>query len=90
MNEKESPPHLSPVLQALWHAGKNDWEKAHQIAQSIISPEGSWVHAYLHRVEGDQANADYWYTRSGHPHPKITVEQEWEQIATILFGEGNS
>jgi hypothetical protein len=58
--EKSFPPNeLAPTLKALWHAGKGDWNKAHDIAQEIHSTEGSWIHAYLHRKEGDDGNAAY-------------------------------
>ena len=83
--EAQPPSHLSQSLQALWHAAKEDWEMSHQIAQEIHTAEGSWIHAYLHRVEGDQSNADYWYARSGHPRPKVGLDQEWEEMVTALL-----
>ena len=56
-----TPPALTPpVLIALWHDGRGDWDAAHQVAQEIDDPTGAWVHAYLHRKEGDAANAAYW------------------------------
>ena len=56
LSASSSPPSLSNSLQALWHDGKGDWNKAHNIAQEIRSPEGSWIHAYLHRKEGDEGS----------------------------------
>lgn len=72
-------------LQALWHLRAGDWERAHEIAQSISGREGSWIHAHLHRVEGDLSNADYWYARSGRPRPNLSLEQEWEAMIRELL-----
>ena len=76
------PVEITGVLESLWHDGKNDWEAAHAIAQDIESAEGSWIHGYLHRKEVDESNARYWYGRAGRPFPKITLEEEWEQLVT--------
>ncbi len=81
----EPPVGCTPALQALWHAGKKNWEQAHTLAQEIHTKEGSWVHAYLHRVEGDLSNADYWYRRSGHERPACSLEAEWEGITKSLL-----
>jgi hypothetical protein len=82
----ELPPTGIPAsLAALWYAGKGDWEQAHTIAQDIPTREGSWVHAYLHRVEGDQWNANYWYNRADRKMPASTLEQEWEDIARTML-----
>jgi hypothetical protein len=80
LQSSEPPPSLKPLLKALWYEGKNDWEKAHNIAQDIASTDGSWVHAYLHRKEGDKGNASYWYHRAGKPFPQISLEEEWESL----------
>ena len=85
LSQSQPPSGLSTPLQALWHAGKNDWEAAHNIAQDITSQEGSWIHAYLHRKEGDEGNAAYWYRRAGRPFPRITLQEEWEEIAQALL-----
>lgn len=63
------PPSLSPYLEALWYDAKGDWEKAHTVVQDINDPTAAWVHAYLHRKEGDIGNADYWYSRAGKKDP---------------------
>jgi len=63
--EDHPPSGLTPALEALWHAEKGNWDRAHTIAQDIASAEGSWIHANLHREEGDHANAGYWYARAG-------------------------
>lgn len=79
------PAGVTPILTALWYAGKGDWEQAHAIAQDIPTREGCWVHAYLHRQEGDEGNARYWYTRAARSMPALTLEQEWEQLAEALL-----
>ena len=79
------PPGLTNSLQALWHDGKEDWNKAHDIAQEIRSPEGSWIHAYLHRKEGDAGNAAYWYHRANQPVCKTSLAEEWETIVKALL-----
>ena len=79
------PEGISELLQALWYEGKGDWEKAHNIAQDTSSADGSWIHAYLHRVEGDLGNAGYWYQRAGKPVARTSHEEEWEQIVNALL-----
>jgi hypothetical protein len=81
-----SPPRVSVLLQSLWHDARGDWEQAHNLAQDVNTPEGSWVHAYLHRKEGDQSNAHYWYGRAKRIMPAGSLEQEWEQIVIELNG----
>jgi hypothetical protein len=78
--------HLSQALQALWYDAKGDWQTAHEHAQAQDDTVGAWVHAYLHRREGDLANADYWYRRAGRPTATESLEAEWETIATALLG----
>ena len=85
---KERPPAgSSPLLQALWHDGKNNWQKAHEIAQDIETSDGSWIHAYLHRKEGDSSNAAYWYRRAGKPLPDVSLDTEWKQIVSALLAQ---
>ena len=76
---------LSEPLQAMWYSKKGDWETAHNIAQSISSELGSWIHAYLHRVEGDLSNADYWYKRAGKPQFQGSTEAEADEIINSIF-----
>ena len=75
----------SPALTALWWAAKGKWEEAHNIAQEMHTEEGSWIHAYLHRVEGDLSNACYWYSRAGKPPHKGELSQEWEELVTYFL-----
>jgi len=86
--EDGQPPTLShPLLTALWHEGKGDWGRAHDIAQDIDSREGAWVHAHLHRVEGDIWNANYWYRRAGRSMPELSVKEEWKALVEHLLRE---
>lgn len=75
----------SGALLALWWAGRGDWDRAHQAAQEIEGRDGAWVHAYLHRMEGDTANAGYWYRRAGKPAATGPFEQEWAAIVEQLL-----
>jgi hypothetical protein len=79
------PPNIPDYLQALWYDAKGDWEKSHNIAQDINSNTGSWIHAYLHRKEGDIFNADYWYSKAGKKRPSVSLEKEWEEIVAELL-----
>jgi hypothetical protein len=81
----EPPPGLSFALAGLWWDAKSDWTRAHESAQQDESPAGSWVHAYLHRKEGDSSNAGYWYRRAGKPVSPDPLEQEWIEIAESLL-----
>jgi hypothetical protein len=85
INHPKPPEKLSPLLQSLWYDAKGDWESAHNIAQDINSDDGSWVHAYLHRKEGDNGNASYWYHRAKRQMPAYTLEKEWEEIAAYFL-----
>jgi hypothetical protein len=78
-------PSLGAPLAGLWWAAKGDWDKAHKIVQDEPTREAAWVHAYLHRVEGDLGNASYWYRRAGQPVAKDTLEVEWERIVSALI-----
>lgn len=87
-NKRDAPPKdLLPALEALWYDRKGNWRRAHEVAQEISSREGAWVHAYLHRKEGDLSNARYWYRRAGRPESRESLEREWEEIVEYLLGE---
>jgi hypothetical protein len=81
-------PDLAPPLAALWWAAKGDWDQAHKIVQDEDTSEAAWVHAYLHRVEGDLGNAGYWYRQAGKPEAKDSLESEWERIVSALIEGG--
>jgi hypothetical protein len=84
--EAAEPPASSHLaLQALWWDGKGDWNKAHECAQADEgNPSCDWVHAYLHRKEGDASNARYWYGRAGKPAAKGPLLEEWRAIVQAL------
>lgn len=84
------PSSLSRPLQALWYGKKGDWNTAHEIVQNASDAESAWVHAYLHRQEGDPSNARYWYKRAGKPEFKAGLDQEWEQIVSHLLMKVNA
>jgi len=76
---------LTGPLLALWKAGKGDWHGAHAVVQDDPGKDAAWVHAYLHREEGDLSNAGYWYQRAGRPVAKGSLEGEWEEIVRMLL-----
>jgi hypothetical protein len=78
-------PGATPSLAALWWAGKGDWNKAHEIVQGESGADAAWVHAYLHRVEGDLGNAGYWYRQAGKPVATNPLETEWDEIVSALL-----
>ncbi len=77
---EDSPSEMSSLLLSLWWDKKGDWDKAHRIAQDIPSSDGSRVHAYLHRVEGDKWNANYWYNRAGVKFSSLSLDEEWKSL----------
>jgi hypothetical protein len=81
----EPPPELTVALVALWWDAKGDWTRAHESAQKDEGRGSSWVHAYLHRKEGDQGNAAYWYSRGGKPVCREPLDSEWISIAKALL-----
>lgn len=83
--DAEPPEELSPALHALWYDARGNWEAAHETAQSIGDENGAWVHAYLHRKEGDAANAAYWYRRARKPVATDALSTEWERIVAALL-----
>ncbi|MFD2569553.1 hypothetical protein ACFSUS_02855 [Spirosoma soli] len=81
LNQTEPPADVHPILQALWYDAKDDWEQAHNIAQSREGePRYDQLHAYLHRKEGDRFNANYWYRRAGASFFNGSLEEEWESL----------
>jgi hypothetical protein len=80
-----APPEVPPLLVALWHDGRGDWDDAHRIVQEIDDRRAAWVHAYLHRKEGDLGNARYWYRRAQQPEATGALEEEWERIVATLL-----
>lgn len=85
--ELEDVTPFAPALQALWQDARGNWDGAHALAQAAGGRDGDWVHAYLHRKEGDPGNAAYWYRRAGRSGPPAhqDLETEWAEIATALL-----
>jgi hypothetical protein len=81
------PAGLAPALVGLWWAAKDDWDKAHQTVMDESGTDCAWVHAYLHRVEGDLGNAGYWYRQAGKPAASGSLPAEWAAIAGVLLAE---
>lgn len=81
------PAYYSDALKALWYDKQGDWNKAHDIAQEIHTPIGAWIHAYLHRKEGDLWNADYWYQKAGRTRTNQTLDQEWQAIVETVLAQ---
>jgi hypothetical protein len=85
MSAEVPPAELDSALAGLWWDAKGDWNKAHESAQEDEGPAGSWVHAYLHRKEGDASNAGYWYRRARRSPSRATLREEWMEIARTLL-----
>jgi hypothetical protein len=81
----KQPPVTSKLLAALWHDAQGNWHKAHELAQDIETADAAWVHAYLHRKEGDGSNARYWYRQGGKKFPEQSLQEEWEEMVTELL-----
>jgi hypothetical protein len=87
LSSSQPPPGLPETLQALWYDGKGNWERSHEIAQDIHDKNGSWIHAYLHRKEGDLSNARYWYAMAGKKETNKTLQEEWEELSKAFLGQ---
>ena len=85
LSGEQPPRELSLALAGLWWDAKGDWQRAHESAQQDEGPAGSWVHAYLHRKEGDSSNASYWYNRAKKSSSKASLQQEWTEITEALL-----
>jgi hypothetical protein len=88
LKQPRPPQGLSPALEALWWDGRGNWEKAHEAAQRDEGSDGSWVHAYLHRKQGDLSNAKYWYRQADRAAGYGDAEREWESIVNWLLRSG--
>ena len=81
------PSDISVYVKSLWYDAKNDWDQAHELIQDIPDKNASWIHAYLHRKEGDIGNADYWYAQAGKKRSSVSLSEEWEQIVSEFLKE---
>jgi hypothetical protein len=86
LSKAKPPAGLAPALAALWWAGKDNWERAHSIVMDDPGKDCAWVHAYLHRAEGDLANAKYWYRQAGKSAAGGPLKSEWDAIVRALLG----
>jgi hypothetical protein len=84
-SEASPPASLSPYLTALWHDAKGDWNTAHHMVDDLEGKEAAWVHAYLHRKEGDIGNAGYWYRRAGKEPCKVSLQEEWDILVNAFL-----
>lgn len=87
LKEANPPENLSDELKALWSDRKDDWDKAHRLVQGLSTKNAAWIHAYLHRKEGDEGNAGYWYRRAKKDFSKLTLQNEWDEIASFLLND---
>ena len=85
LEDGQVPEGLSPALRAMWEDARGNWSAAHSIVQDLEDTTGSWIHAYLHRKEGDLGNARYWYRRAGKPVAHDDLADEWTQIVSALL-----
>ena len=73
-------------LKSLWYDAKGDWETSHTIAQDMHSALGNWIHGYLHRKEGDEWNAGYWYRQANRPFPEFSLDEELQELVEFVLG----
>ncbi len=85
LGDAAPPESTSKAVQALWRCARGEWDQAHKLAQDQDDAAGAWVHAHLHRVEGDLSNAAYWYRRAGKAECTASLEAEWDEIASALL-----
>jgi hypothetical protein len=85
LSSSQPPPNTSVLLQALWRDAKGDWQAAHHMVDELEEQNAYWVHAYLHRKEGDASNANYWYERAGKKMPEYSLQKEWEELVNALL-----
>ncbi len=86
----EPPGGLQATLQALWWDAKGDWARAHGLVDELETPDGMAVHAYLHRKEGADGNANYWYDRAGSGFRRPSLDAEWQALAETLLARGSA
>jgi hypothetical protein len=90
LSDTAPAPEFNAPLAALWWAANGEWDQAHRIVQGEDDADSAWVHAYLHRVEGDLGNAGYWYRRAGKPVASGSLETEWQQMVSALLVSGKA
>jgi hypothetical protein len=86
---KNAPAGINDFLLALWYDKKGEWDKSHEISQNLNNASGYWIHAYLHRKEGDLGNAAYWYQRAGKELPQSSISEEWRNLLVYFIDPEN-
>ncbi|WP_343486078.1 hypothetical protein [Allomuricauda sp. d1] len=82
----QAPPDTWPkALQSLWYDAKGNWHTAHDLIDGSNDSTAKWIHAYLHRKEGDEWNAGYWYRQAGKSFPKMTLDEEAKQLVLEIL-----
>lgn len=87
LDGESAPKGLSYQLEALWYDAKGNWEKSHEVVQDVNGKDAAWIHAYLHRKEGDLGNAQYWYSRAGKEMGKESLDKEWDVLVEHFLRE---
>ncbi|WP_439481077.1 hypothetical protein [Cyclobacterium plantarum] len=90
LQQEQVPKGSSVYLQSLWLDKKGKWDQAHGLIDTLGGEDAAWLHAYLHRKEGDQSNASYWYSRAAKSKPNISLEDEWEQLLVYFLERGGA
>lgn len=85
LHNAKAPAGISIYLESLWEDGRGQWDQAHRLIQDLTDKNASWIHAYLHRKEGDTWNADYWYGKAGKKRPSFSLEEEWEELVNAFL-----
>ena len=85
LSQDAPDPQLSTILKSLWYDAKGDWKRAHDFVDQLPGSDAAWVHAYLHRKEGDVWNADYWYVRAKKTRPSYSLEEEWTNLVDYFI-----
>jgi hypothetical protein len=85
LSQDAPDPQLSTILKSLWYDAKGDWKRAHDFVDQLPGSDAAWVHAYLHRKEGDVWNADYWYARAKKTRPSYSLEEEWTNLVDYFI-----
>jgi len=87
LSDPNAPSDISKNLLALWYDANDKWDEAHDLVQVTSGHDGDWIHAYLHRKEGDISNSGYWYSRIGRSRPSISLQEEWEELVRYLLNK---
>lgn len=88
--KEKNPPDTSVYLKALWYDANGNWKAAHDLVNDMVDKKAAWLHAYLHRKEGDLSNAGYWYARAGKKRPDAPLDEEWQQLTETFLNEEGS